>query len=92
MRTITLSSKGQLTIPRQLREALGLTPGSHLQASVDQHGRLVLVPDLYEPEELFRHRPAVTCSMSLDDMDRAIAAAAGGVSLSSGPAADPATP
>jgi AbrB family looped-hinge helix DNA binding protein len=38
MRMITLSSKGQLTIPRQLREALGLTPGSHLQVSVDRHG------------------------------------------------------
>jgi len=89
---ITLSSKGQLTIPRQLRESLGLTPGSHLQVSVDRHGRLVLVPAPYEPEELFRHRPAVTRSMSLDDMDRAITAAAGGVPLSSGPAADPATP
>ncbi|QPN70666.1 AbrB/MazE/SpoVT family DNA-binding domain-containing protein [Synechococcus sp. CBW1108] len=38
---ITLSSKGQLTIPRQLRESLGLTPGSHLQVSVDRHGRAV---------------------------------------------------
>ncbi len=56
---MTLSSKGQLTIPRQLRESLGLAPGSHLQVSVDRHGRLVLVPALYEPEELFRHRPAV---------------------------------
>jgi hypothetical protein len=36
----------------------------------------LLVPALYEPEELFRHRPAVTRSMSLEDMDRAIAAAA----------------
>ncbi|MFT5340305.1 MAG: antitoxin PrlF [Cyanobium sp.] len=89
---ITLSSKGQLTIPRQLRESLGLTPGSHLQASVDRHGRLVLEPALYEPEELFRHRPAVTRSMSLDDMHRAIAAATSCLSLSSGPVADPATP
>ena len=77
MRMITLSSKGQLTIPRQLRESLGLTAGSRLQVSVDQQARLVLVPSLYEPEELFRHRPAVEHCMSLDDMDRAIAAAAG---------------
>jgi len=45
--------------------------------SVDRQGRLVLVPALYEPEELFHHRPAVEHCMSLDDMDRAIAAAAG---------------
>ncbi len=74
---VTLGSKGHLTIPRQLRESLGLTPGSQLQVSVDRHGRLVLVPALYEPEELFRHRPAVERCLSLDDMDRAIAAAAG---------------
>jgi len=74
---ITLSSKGQLTIPRQLRESLGLTAGSHLQVSVDRQGRLVLVPALYEPEELFRHRPAVEHGMRLDDMDHAITAAAG---------------
>ncbi|MFM9042170.1 MAG: AbrB/MazE/SpoVT family DNA-binding domain-containing protein [Vulcanococcus sp.] len=77
MTTITLSSKGQLTIPRQLRESLGLTPGSRLMVSVDQNGRLILVPSLYEREELFRNRPAVKRSMTLEEMDRAIAAAAG---------------
>ncbi len=46
MTTITLSSKGQLSIPRQLREALGLAAGARLQASIDAHGRLVLVPSM----------------------------------------------
>jgi len=78
MATVTLTSKGQLTRPRQLRDALGLTPGARLQASIDRHGRLVLVPSKYEPEELFRHRPKVNRVMSTDDMDRAIALAAGG--------------
>lgn len=77
MVTVTLTSKGQLTIPRQLRDALGLAPGAKLQASIDRHGRLVLVPSRYEPEELFRHRPRVNRVMSVEDMDRAIAAAAG---------------
>lgn len=76
MDTLTLSSKGQLTIPRQMREALGLAPGARLQASIDRHGRLVLVPSKYEPEDLFRHRPTVDRVLSLEDMDRAIAAAA----------------
>lgn len=77
MATVTLTSKGQLTLPQQLREALGLAPGARLQASIDRHGRLVLVPSKYEPEDLFRHRPKVNRVMSTDDMDRAIAAAAG---------------
>ena len=77
MATVTLTSKGQLTIPRQLREALGLAPGARLQASIDRHGRLVLVPSKVEPEDLFRHRPPVERLMSVEDMDRAIAAAAG---------------
>ena len=77
MATVTLTSKGQLTIPRQLREALGLAPGAKLQASIDRHGRLVLVPSKVEPEDLFRHRPQVERVMSVEDMDCVIAAAAG---------------
>ena len=77
MDTVTLSSKGQLTIPRQLRDALGLAPGCRLQASIDPQGRLVLVPAKYEPEDLFRDRPAVRRTMSLEDMEHAIASAAG---------------
>ncbi len=78
MATVTLTNKGQLTIPRQLRDALGLAPGARLQASIDRHGRLVLVPSKYEPEDLFRHRPKVNRVMTTDDMDQAIVLAVGG--------------
>ena len=77
MTIVTLTSKGQLTLPRPLRDALGLTPGARLQASIDRPGRLVLVPSKYEPEELFRHRPNVNRCLSLEQMEQAIAAAAG---------------
>lgn len=77
MTTVTLTSKGQLTIPRELREALGLAAGARLQASIDSQGRLVLVPSKYEPEELFQHRPALDRVMSVEDMDRAITTAVG---------------
>jgi AbrB family looped-hinge helix DNA binding protein len=76
MNTVTLTSKGQLTIPRPLRDALGLAPGARLQASIDRQGRLVLVPSKYEPEELFRHRPRVSRRLSLEEMDQGIANAA----------------
>ena len=61
-----------------LTDALGLAPGSWLQASIDRNGRLVLVPSKYEPQDLFRDRPTVNRVMTLDDMDRAIALAVGG--------------
>jgi len=73
MTIVTLTSKGQLTIPRPLRDALGLAPGARLQASIDRQGRLVLVPSKYEPEDLFRHRPTISRSLSLEEMDQAIA-------------------
>jgi bifunctional DNA-binding transcriptional regulator/antitoxin component of YhaV-PrlF toxin-antitoxin module len=75
MNTVTLTSKGQFTIPRLLRDALGQAPGARLQASIDRQGRLVLVPSKYEPDELFRHRPSVSRSLSLEEMDQAIAEA-----------------
>jgi AbrB family looped-hinge helix DNA binding protein len=74
MTTVTLTSKGQLTIPRQLRDALGLATGARLQASIDHEGRLVLVPSKYEPEA-FPAPPHRARTMSLDDMEQAIAAA-----------------
>ena len=76
MNTLTLNSKGQLTITRQLRDALGLAPGATLQASIDRNGRLVLVPSRYEHEDLFKGRPRVHRVMTTGDMDRAIALAA----------------
>ena len=59
--------------------------GARLQASIDRQGRLVLVPSKYEPEELFRHRPSVSRSLSLEEMEQAIADA---VSANANPAAD----
>jgi antitoxin PrlF len=76
MVVLTMSTKGQLTVPRELRERLNLRPGCRVQGTVDDQGRLVLVPALYEPEELFRARPPVTHVLSVDDMVGVIAKAA----------------
>lgn len=75
MTTITVSSKGQITVPVALRDALKLHPGSRLQASVDRLGRLILVPALYEPEQLFEDRPVVSRALTVEEMDEAIAQA-----------------
>lgn len=43
MTALTLSSKGQMVIPRDVRKALGLKPGSRLSARVSGN-QLILEP------------------------------------------------
>jgi len=48
----TVSSKGQVVIPKPVREALGLTPGTVLRVRVEGK-RIVLEPVEEPPEEIF---------------------------------------
>jgi hypothetical protein len=66
MTSITLSSKGQLTIPRQLRYAQSLAAGAKPLASIDAQGRLVQMPSYSGPKDLFRHRPPVARLMHIE--------------------------
>jgi len=45
----TLTSKGQATIPKHIREALGLKPGDKLTFDVNDAGELVLRPEVEPP-------------------------------------------
>jgi antitoxin PrlF len=40
----TLTSKGQVTIPKRIRDALHLLPGSAVEFSVNSEGEVVLHP------------------------------------------------
>ena len=40
----TLTTKGQVTIPKAIRERLGLSEGDTLEFSVDDEGRIVVRP------------------------------------------------
>lgn len=40
--TTTLTSKGQVTIPKQIRDALGLVPGSAIDFGIDNAGEVVV--------------------------------------------------
>ncbi len=59
-------------MPKDVRERLKLLPGCKVEGSIDEQGRLLLVPALYEPDALFSDRPPVTRTVSVEDMDRAI--------------------
>ncbi|MFT7621876.1 MAG: antitoxin PrlF [Myxococcota bacterium] len=72
MDTLTVSSKGQITVPKRLREMLKIQAGSKLQATVDSEGRLVLTPGLHTPETLFATRPPVDRVLTIEQMDEAI--------------------
>ena len=72
MFSITMSTRGQFVLPKDIRERLKLLPGCQVEGSIDAQGRLVLVPALHEPEELFRDRPPVTRTVSVRQMNEAI--------------------
>ncbi len=72
MFTATMSTKGQITLPKEIREELKLHAGTKIQGTIDAKGRLILVPAMYEPEELFEGRPAVRRKLSVLQMDEAI--------------------
>jgi len=40
--TSTMTIKGQVTIPKQIRDSLGLKPGVHLNFAVNREGEVVL--------------------------------------------------
>ena len=75
MGTTTITSKGQITLPKRIRDRLALQGGDRLRVSTDRHGRVTLdrergpaAADLYGVlNRLAPARPA-----SLDDMRVAV--------------------
>jgi AbrB family looped-hinge helix DNA binding protein len=72
MFVVTMSTRGQFVLPKDVRERLKLLPGCKIEGSIDGEGRLVLVPALHEPEELLLDRPPAKRIVSVEQMDRAI--------------------
>jgi bifunctional DNA-binding transcriptional regulator/antitoxin component of YhaV-PrlF toxin-antitoxin module len=72
MITLILSPEGQLTLPKEVQQALHLHPGSEVQGTIDDQGRLVLAPALLEPEEFLRRRPAPKRTVSLEQIEDGI--------------------
>jgi len=75
----TLTSKGQITIPKDVREALHLEPGDRLDFMIQDDGRVLFQPATVKAQELKgilqrKGRRPVT----LADMQAAITRRAGG--------------
>lgn len=75
MATAKITSKGQITIPRRIREHLHVAEGDRIDFRVGEDGTVRLLPLSRPVRELFGllHRPGRK-PVSLEEMDEAIAA------------------
>lgn len=70
----TLTSKGQTTIPKPVRERLGLRPGDRIEYVFDAEGRLVLLPATRHIDDLagMLHHGTLKKPVSVEAMNEAI--------------------
>lgn len=68
-----LTSKGQTTIPKRVREHLHLSPGDKIDFVIESDGRVVLKPATIDVGELegILHRPGAP-AVTLEEMGAAV--------------------
>ena len=74
----TLTSKGQLTVPKPVRDRLRLHPGDRLEFFLRDDGHVEMVPKKSSLRELKGMVPPPVTGVSVDDMEQAIAEGACG--------------
>lgn len=73
MSTATITSKGQTTIPKDVRDRLNLKPGDRLEFVFDEDGTLRLVPLNVGLDDLKSILPPPQRKLSAEELDEAIA-------------------
>jgi AbrB family looped-hinge helix DNA binding protein len=73
----TLTSKGQITVPKAIREKLRLHAGDKLDFFLRDDGHVEMVPVRVSMKDLKSMIPPPVKGVSLEDMDRAVAEGAG---------------
>lgn len=68
----TLSSKGQITLPKDLRDLLKLHAGDKIEFLFRENGRVEMIALTSSVKNLKGAVPKSTRKVSLDDMDKAI--------------------
>jgi antitoxin PrlF len=71
----TITSKGQITLPKALRERFRLEPGDRVEFLVDDDGQVRMVPRTTSVTRLKGMLPKPERPVSLDQMDAAVAQA-----------------
>ncbi len=70
----TVTSKGQVTLPKELRNRLGIQKGARIRFSIPTNGAVRIEPVLYDLEDLWRMadqggQPGI--AMTFEEMDAA---------------------
>ena len=76
MPTATVTSKGQITIPKEVREELGLRVGDRVAFRVLEDGRAIVEPEIIDLRELKGALKPKRTGVTLADMEAAIRAQA----------------
>jgi antitoxin PrlF len=72
MASSTITSKGQTTIPKSIRDRLGLKAGDRIEFLIEDGNRVVIIPATLPLAELAGCLPAPKRPVTLEEMDRAI--------------------
>ena len=72
MASATITSKGQTTVPKVIRDGLRLKPGDRVEFVLLDDGTALMVPATVLLTDLWDVLPAPKKSVSIDDMNRAI--------------------
>lgn len=73
MAKATLTSKGQITIPKEIRDHLGLSAGDRLDFQIADGGAVLVEPETVDFRSLRAVlKPRAGRKVSLSDMDRAV--------------------
>lgn len=78
MPATTITAKGQLTVPRQVRADMGLAAGDRVEFIRMEDGYYAMVPVSHSVKMLKGIIPKPQGPVTLEDMQRAIEIAAGG--------------
>ena len=68
----SMTSKGQVTVPKPVRDRLGLKAGDRVEFIVDDEGFARMLPVSRSVRELKGMVPPPKRTLSLEDMDKAI--------------------
>jgi AbrB family looped-hinge helix DNA binding protein len=63
-----VTQKGQVTIPLEVRQALGIRPGSDVEFQVDEQGARLLVDRVHAAGEIERMRGAGDVELTTDEI------------------------
>jgi antitoxin PrlF len=71
--TATMTSKGQVTVPKEIRTALGIDPGDRIEFVETEKGQFAIIAATRSIQELYgKYRDRRSKPVSIEEMNAAI--------------------